>query len=343
MTSRCSIGENAVECWNMSLKSSDIFTDVRSVKEERDFLKVTGSDSLRFLQGMWTSDVQLMDSQPLSASRSLLLSLKARPFAIATFVFDGRDASQPCHWLSVPKGTGQAVFEALDKYLVADDVEIEVSRAAEAPFSVFTLWGGALPVVSDSRIEPRVAADPATVFRVETLEDIEGALLVPVGRLHATACEVWIPSASETPAELSGENQEEYTQLRIKKGIPAWGDDYDQDSLVLEYPFEEEISFHKGCYIGQEVVARGSYRGRVAKSFVRFSAESDLSPGFVFDASDPVGEGVKPVGKITTAAGTQALGQLRLREFESKKFELRLEGKSIPIRSVDLLALKVPD
>lgn len=331
----------------MGLKSSDIFSDVRFKKMERDFLKLSGNDALRFLQGMWTSDVQLMNAESLTATRSLLLSLKARPFALATLVLDKREESKPFYWISVPAGTSEEVFGALDKYLVADDVEIEVLAAAKAPFEVYTVWGSSLSDVKESRLPPRVAADPATVYRAKTIAEAPSSLLIPVGRIHASAHELWLSKGKEgdfvSQISASSNAAEEYTKLRVENGVPEWGVDFDQDSLVLEYPFGQEISFHKGCYIGQEVVARGSYRGRVAKSFVRFRAESDLSPAYVYDAEDTADENAKPVGKITTVSGQEGLGQLRLRDFESKKFELRSDGKTVPIKTIDLLALKVPD
>ena len=61
--------------------------------------------------------------------------------------------------------------------------------------------------------------------------------------------------------------EEEFTRYRLKNNIPLQGVDYDQE-MVLNLADEDLISYDKGCYLGQEIVARVHYKGRPPKKLV---------------------------------------------------------------------------
>ncbi|WP_462137179.1 CAF17-like 4Fe-4S cluster assembly/insertion protein YgfZ [Candidatus Mycalebacterium sp.] len=99
--------------------------------------------------------------------------------------------------------------------------------------------------------------------------------------------------------------------LRMEAGIPEYGKDMDESVIAPETGLENAISFDKGCYVGQEIVARAHWRGRVNR---RFS-------GFLFDGRPSApGEIVSPegtpIGRITSSGfspdfGAVALGYIR--------------------------------
>src|SRR5262249_22195008 len=60
-------------------------------------------------------------------------------------------------------------------------------------------------------------------------------------------------------------SDELYEVLRIESGTPKYGVDMDETTIVPELDLEEMISYTKGCYIGQEIIARIHFRGHVAK------------------------------------------------------------------------------
>lgn len=62
---------------------------------------------------------------------------------------------------------------------------------------------------------------------------------------------------------------------RVALGIPAWGQDIDADATPIEAGLDPMLSFSKGCYVGQEVVAMATYRGRVAWNLVRLEAQGE--------------------------------------------------------------------
>src|SRR5205807_3207750 len=66
--------------------------------------------------------------------------------------------------------------------------------------------------------------------------------------------------------------------LRLEAGYPRYGVDVDENTIILEAGYKDAISFTKGCYLGQEVVARATHIGRVNKNLVQFQTESDYVP-----------------------------------------------------------------
>jgi folate-binding protein YgfZ len=106
-------------------------------------------------------------------------------------------------------------------------------------------------------------------------------------------------------AEREAAGPEELEPLRIEAGTPAWGKELDESVLPAEAGLEQtHISFTKGCYPGQEPIARLHYRGHPNRRLRRLSVES-ASPGDVITY-----EG-KAVGRVTSAVPGKALGYVR--------------------------------
>jgi folate-binding protein YgfZ len=94
-------------------------------------------------------------------------------------------------------------------------------------------------------------------------------------------------------------------QARIEAGIPAWGKELDESILPAEAGLDEtHISFTKGCYPGQEPIARLHYRGHVNRRLRALEVES-AQPG------DEIRVGDKIVGRVTSAVPGVALGYVR--------------------------------
>ena len=101
--------------------------------------------------------------------------------------------------------------------------------------------------------------------------------------------------------------EEELERWRIEAGIPRWGREIDDQILPAEAGLDEtHISFSKGCYPGQEPVARQRYRGKVNRKLRVLDVEGDATPG-----TELVLDG-KTVGRITSAVSGVALGYVRV-------------------------------
>jgi folate-binding protein YgfZ len=111
--------------------------------------------------------------------------------------------------------------------------------------------------------------------------------------------------------------EEELERWRIEAGIPRWGREIDDQILPAEAGLDEtHISFSKGCYPGQEPIARQRYRGKVNRKLRVLDVEGDATPG-----TELVLDG-KKVGRITSAVPGVALGYVRTEVPDDAQLEL---------------------
>lgn len=110
-------------------------------------------------------------------------------------------------------------------------------------------------------------------------------------------------------AELTPVDEEAFEYLRIEGGRPRLGRELTQDYIPLEAGLWDDVSFNKGCYTGQEIIARMESRGRLAKKLALIQLESPVEPGTKITSKG------KSVGTITSAAdgpaGVRALGYVK--------------------------------
>lgn len=102
----------------------------------------------------------------------------------------------------------------------------------------------------------------------------------------------WLAQQNIVPADASA-----YDALRIEAGIPSAGQELTQDYIPLELGLWDIISFNKGCYTGQEIIARMDSRGKLAKMMVRVAADQALTVGATVQTSEG-----KTVGQLTSVA-----------------------------------------
>ncbi len=97
-------------------------------------------------------------------------------------------------------------------------------------------------------------------------------------------------------------NTETIEALRIEAGLPEAGHELTEDYIPLELGLWDAVSFHKGCYVGQEIIARMESRGKLAKMLVRVEIEAPLSAGSTL--ADTEG---KSAGTLTSIASVPSI------------------------------------
>ncbi|HWN90867.1 MAG TPA: glycine cleavage T C-terminal barrel domain-containing protein, partial [Verrucomicrobiae bacterium] len=131
--------------------------------------------------------------------------------------------------------------------------------------------------------------------------------------------------------------------LRVEAGIPAFGADVDENLILPETRLDQLVSYTKGCYIGQETVARVKYRGHVNRGLSGLVVEGKEVPtsGDVVLAED------KEVGRVTSAVHSIALGKpialgyVRREHFEpGSAVAVRVRDQLVPARVVELPFVK---
>jgi folate-binding protein YgfZ len=299
-------------------------------KTRRQWLKASGEDTVRFLSGMWTADIKrAVEKGVHSTGRSFLLNIKGKAVVESQFwVLNKQEIL-----FSIPEGFWDSTFEALDKLLVADDVRLDRAELSEfvyeipsLPIEVSQKWG---------QIEHYSWQIPDAQDKVYRGIETELFYLVPKFRLSDSHFEIW-PKARMDSAQLEsilGSGVEWLPNLnsqRIDAGVPLWGVDYSPEDLILEFPHKDAISFHKGCYIGQEVVARATYRGKMTKSLVRLEFDRPPESGYFYNESNLD----QPIGKITSLAGLRCLGLARTSSLENAVVVQKSGAKAIKIEII---------
>lgn len=130
-------------------------------------------------------------------------------------------------------------------------------------------------------------------------------------------------------AGLTAVSEEAFEALRIEEGLPRFGHELSETYIPLEANLWADVSFTKGCYIGQEIIARMESRGRITKKLVKLRASEPLAAGAEITAAG------KKVGTVTSAAvgpaGPVALGYLRTAVLEQSDTPPELKAGTAPI------------
>lgn len=177
---------------------------------------------------------------------------------------------------------------------------VVVVRRADDDFLLLTEPGLGEAVTSTllrARFAAKVEVEPEEHSSVVAFGEDGG---IPNGEFGEAASELLDSGVEPT---LSADELE---RLRIEAGMPAWGKEIDDTILPAEAGLDEtHVSFTKGCYPGQEPIARLRHRGKVNRR-LRVLAVEGAKPG------DEIVYGEKVVGRVTSTVDGLALGFVRL-------------------------------
>jgi folate-binding protein YgfZ len=249
-------------------------------------LRISGEDSPSFLQGQFTNDLHKQGMG--GAVYGLWLNQKGKVLA-DSFVL--QIAAQE-FWVVSYFSPAAVIRERLEAYVIADDVVIEDRTDGMAGLTVFGPAAPADALPAGARSFPgRRTREPHT------------EVIFPVGAEAAT---------SPSLASVTSLSPVEMERRRIMAGIPAVPADIGPADLPNEGGLETEaISYTKGCYLGQEVMARLKSMGKVRRQLLRVRGEEPLPvlPAPLFQAGRKVGE-VRSA--MTEGAGWLGLAMISL-------------------------------
>ncbi len=307
----------------------------------RALLEVRGSDRVRFLQGQLTNDVAKLDASASDAGcYALVLTREGR------IVADFHVIARPdAFLLETDAAAAPAAIARLEKFVIADDVQIVDRSAAFARFAVegprapelvAAAAGAALRIAPDGAAVAQIGGAPAVV--VAAGWSGEAALQILVASEHAAAVEAALRVAGGAcGAIVAGEAALEV--MRVEAGEPRYGAEMGEHTLPAElHLVDRAISFTKGCYTGQEVVARMQSRGRVGHLLVGVALEGEALPA----AGAAIASGGARVGELTSVArspnaGAIALGFVR-RGFDAPGTALAVDGRGARVVALPFVA-----
>ncbi|MGH9777087.1 MAG: aminomethyltransferase family protein [Candidatus Acidiferrales bacterium] len=293
----------------------DIEAEVRAVRTgagvidrtDRAFLTASGPDAASYLHRMTSNEVSGLEP----GQGRYALQLDAQGHIIADFHLLRMDDHVLLETDWQRRGP---LREVLDKYIVADDVEVSDASEQLAELQVegpqsgkllkAALSQGVLPGAELNHAWVRFGETPVLVVRVSETGE-EGYRIIFVVEY---AQNVWEALAAQRRAvDWKPVGHAALNILRTEAGLPWYDADIDERTLPPEAGLEHRaISYTKGCYLGQEVIERIRSRGHVNRKLTGLRLSMDRS------ALPPAGtkllhEG-KEVGLITTAVHSPTLG-----------------------------------
>ena len=283
------------------------------------YIKITGSDRLRWTNGMVTNTIQgLADGH---WNYSFLLNAQGRiqgdanVYRVPDWLIFQTDRSQIAHLLP-----------HLDHFIIMDDVELHPLDASQTTIGI-----------AGPRAEAILSAMGASApeegrFVTATISGTEGTLV----RAHGPVVprfEFWLPAsaleavwsalrhAGASPCGVAA-----LEALRIAEATPLYSVDIQEKHLAQETAQTRALNFNKGCYLGQEIVERIRSRATVHRTLRQFSilnAPPGLEPGRNIPLNAKGAER-NPVGELTSLAhyhlptfpGALALGFIRMEAVE---------------------------
>ncbi len=245
-------------------------------------MEVTGGDRQTWLNGLLTCN--LAPLRVGEAAYGLAVTQKGRILADAIVLID-----EGCVRLAVPRSTLAEVRASFERYLIMEDAEMLPDGAGAGVVMVHGPRAGAVLEAARDAGARGASLDPT---------GLGGAVLFVAAGDAARVCAA-VDGALAAVGGARGDAAG-WDAIRIARGIPRFGDDFDGSTYPQEAGLEKTaVSFSKGCYLGQEVVCMLEMRGHVKRRLVPLLVSGDAPPPAGADVNDAAGQ---KVGHITSAA-----------------------------------------
>lgn len=237
------------------------------VRLDSTVVEITGNDRQTFLHNFCTNEIKGLDSG--QACEAFVLNGKGKTIAHIHVLNTGDRLV-----LHGVAGIAPALMDHLDRYIIREDVQLtDVSAQRQVTFTP-----------GKSSLDPNGVSTDSTSTTVEANVEIAGFGNLVIGESDL--------GSDGTEFSLGA-----LEMLRVEKRTPWFGRDIDDSNLPQELLRDEKaISFNKGCYLGQETVARIDAMGKVNRVLVAVSMDAELPP----ESDLTVDE--KTMGKLTSAA-----------------------------------------
>jgi tRNA-modifying protein YgfZ len=283
----------------------------------RTKLRVTGVDQFRFLNGQITND--LRKASEAVAMEACVLNAKGK---LNAHIFIGAIGENLL--IDAEPELRETLAARLERYIIADDVQIEDVADEFSFFHVFT------------------EKPPAP----------ESGRIISARRFGATGWDVWSDSARhdtvrhELALAYAFVDSAAAEVMRIEQGLPRWGRELTDEIIPIEANLEQRtIDYQKGCYIGQEVISRIKMSGQTNKRLCGLISlnNTPLQRGMKLAAPSASG---KEAGWITSATRSQRLGKEIALGYVKRGFNNRatnLEALSLdPVGAVPVEVVSLP-
>ena len=309
--------------WNIALQFTDAVSEHHAVRKSvgivdlsyRSRYQLTGDDRATFLHRIISNDVESLAAG--QGAYAMLLTHRGKIIAdLEVYVLEDTIT------IDAAPETADYLFTELDKYIIADDVELSDLTAETGAIAVHgpkssELVQSVLGVNDVTALQERHNCvrevdehfkHPIVCVRTDTTGEV-GYTLYTATEALGSLWEVLMTEGSQFNVQPIGWNALE--SLRIEAGIPRYGTELTDAVIPLEAELEHAIDFEKGCYIGQEIVARMKYRGHPNRLLRGIEIDDDptAQEGSELRPGASVFNGEKEVGWVTSTAFAPTLGK----------------------------------
>ncbi|MDX1394353.1 MAG: hypothetical protein R3195_08180 [Gemmatimonadota bacterium] len=293
----------------------------------RVIFDIAGPRATRMVNGLVTNSLEPLESG--RAVYALALTAKGRPLAEMRLLPPPDDAGDPGAervWVDVAADTAEAFRDLLRRSIppiFATVEEIGVERVSlVGPGALET--AGRILERAGIELPPAGVPGPLETLHVKLGE--QQVLIVGREPIEVPGLDTYLPAAGASDvmdalkaglADAGGSvaDPADWEIVRVESGLPVFGKEITADNLPQETgQTARAVSFDKGCYTGQEVVARIHYRGHVNRVLrgVRFApGTDDVGPG-TLSADTRLFSGGREVGRVVTAVDSPRLGRIGL-------------------------------
>jgi glycine cleavage system T protein len=265
-------------------------------------LAVSGRDRVKYLHNMLSNDIKALG--PGKGCYATLLTHQGR-MESDLYVY----ALEEELLLETPPAASERVLATLNKFIIADQVTVEDRAHSTA---LLSLQGPEACAAMERTLS--IGLEELAELDHRSIERAGGSWLV--ARRDRTGCggyDLWLPAGDAVEvwrewtevANIQPVGHRALDWLRTEAGIPWYGADMDEMTLPMEMGLDRAISMTKGCYRGQEIVARVVHRGHLQRRLA----------GIAVDAAEPPERGAEirsggvAVGQVTSATFSPRLGR----------------------------------
>ena len=226
---------------------------------KRAKFRVTGKDRVRYLNGQVSNDVR-----KVSSKETISACVTTAKGKLEGLIWISEDTSSESLLIDADPELRESLMMRLSKYIISDDVEI-------------------FDVTEDYQLIHDLGHDDDN--------------LMLSNRFCCNGVDRWIKVGDLIAGSdwMSDKSLEEY---RIKQGVPAWGYELNSNTLPQEALLERKsVDFHKGCYVGQEIISRLKSVGRVRRLLVGLTFSEGSAPESGWELLDDEN---KKIGEVTS-------------------------------------------
>jgi folate-binding protein YgfZ len=312
------------DSWSIPASYGDVAQEYAAVREagaglidlsSRGRLLVTGSEAVPFLNGLITNDMKTLEvGSWMSAAFPNVQGRLIASVRVMRLRDEGTEKKVcPTFLIDTEAVTHERVLKTIERFTLAGDFHVTDRTSETVMLSVqgkkaISVVGSVLGAAAHG-----LAAQAVRQISWEQADSMVDVTVIHASHTAEDGCDLIIDNAhagslwdalQQAGAQPLGYDALEI--LRIEAGVPRYGIDMDDTNVVSETNLDDAVSFTKGCYIGQEIIARIKYRGHVAKklSGLLFEETVAIGAGSVVNSAEG-----KDIGRLTSVTFSPRLNR----------------------------------